>query len=220
MLEARQVLDKLLKNYPQSNYVPEAHLVFGEYYFEKGQYTDSEDRYKMVLKFPKSTVYWYAMYKMGWIHLSQQRFQSALEAFFQVVQGTRNDKKQEGLNRAALKDFVRAYAEIGKADKAYPAFQRVDGQRALDMLQDLGALYLEQGKNDRAIYIYQELIKAAPADRDSCPWQYGIARATAYTAGNAQLVEICAKDIEPLRAWARANGAVVSCWNCLSAPTP
>jgi TolA-binding protein len=220
MLEARQVFDKLLKDHPHSKYVPEAHLVFGEYYFEKGQLADAESRYKVVLKFPKATVYWYAMYKLGWIHLGQQRFQEALETFFQIAQATRNDKKQEGLNRAALKDFVRAYAEIGKADKAYPAFQRVDGQRALDMLQDLAALYLEQGKHDSAIYIYQVLIKAAPADRDSCPWQYGMARATAYTAGNAGLVEICEKDLEPLRAWARTSGAVVSCWNCLGAPTP
>jgi hypothetical protein len=47
-----------------------------------------------------------------------------------------------------------------------------------------------------------------------------MARATAYTAGNAGLIEICEKDLEPLRAWARTSGAVVSCWNCLGAPTP
>ncbi len=82
----------------------------------------------MVLKFPKSSAYWYAMYKMGWIDLNQQRFQDALETFFQVAQATKNDKKQEVLNRASKKDFVRAYAEIGKADKAYDAFQRVDQQ--------------------------------------------------------------------------------------------
>jgi TolA-binding protein len=220
LLEARQVFDKLLKNYPQSKYVPEAHLIFGEYYFEKGQLADAESQYKVVLRSPKAAVYWYAMYKLGWIHLGQQRFQEALETFFQVIQSTRNDKQQEDLNRATLKDFVRAYAEIGKPDKAYPAFQRVDGQRALDMLQDLAALYLEQGKNDNAIYIYQDLIKAAPAERDICPWQYNIARATAYTAGTTQMVDICAKDVEPLRAWARANGGVVSCWNCLGAPKP
>src|SRR6185369_63367 len=167
--EARAVYDKLLKNYPNSKYVPDAHLAFADYFFEIGQLDDAEARYKMVLKFPKSPAYWYAMYKMGWIDLNKQRFQDALETFFQVAQATRNDKKQEVMNRAALKDFVRAYAEIGKPDKASPAFQRVDGQRTPDMLQDLAALYLEQGKNDNAIYLYQELLKAAPADRDTCP---------------------------------------------------
>ena len=61
-----------------------------------GQLADAEARYKMVLKFPKSSAYWYAMYKMGWIHLNQQRFQEALETFFQVAQATKNDKKQRG----------------------------------------------------------------------------------------------------------------------------
>ena len=67
MKEARAVYDKLLKNYPNSKYVPEAHLAFADYFFEQGQLDDAEARYKQVLKFPKSTAYWYAMYKMGWI---------------------------------------------------------------------------------------------------------------------------------------------------------
>ena len=74
MKEARAVYDKLLKNYPNSKYVPEAHLAFADYYFEIGQLPDAEARYKQVLKFPKSNAYWYAMYKMGWIHLNKQRF--------------------------------------------------------------------------------------------------------------------------------------------------
>ena len=93
MKEARAVYDKLLKNYPNSKYVPEAHLAFADYYFEQGQLADAEARYKKVLKFPKSTAYWYAMYKMGWIHLNQQRFQEALETFFQVAQ--RDEERQE-----------------------------------------------------------------------------------------------------------------------------
>ncbi|RYG15730.1 tetratricopeptide repeat protein, partial [bacterium] len=68
--EARAVYDQLLKNYPQSKYVPEAHLAFADYHFESGQLAEAEARYKMVLKFPKSSAYWYAMYKMGWIHLN------------------------------------------------------------------------------------------------------------------------------------------------------
>ncbi|MBA3452982.1 MAG: tetratricopeptide repeat protein, partial [Deltaproteobacteria bacterium] len=175
--EARAVYDKLLKNYPNSKYVPEAHLAFADYYFEAGQLADAESRYKMVLKFPKSSAYWYAMYKMGWIHLNLTRFQEALETFFQVAQATKNDKKQETLNRAAKKDFVRAYSEIGKADKAYAAFQRVDNKYAFQMLEILADLYLGQGKSDKAIYVFQELMKTAPTNKNVCLWQYNISHA-------------------------------------------
>jgi tetratricopeptide (TPR) repeat protein len=205
MKEARSVYDKLLKNYPNSKYVPEAHLAFADYFFEIGQLDDAEARYKMVLKFPKSSAYWYAMYKMGWIQLNKQRFQDALETFFQVAQNTRNDKKNEVLNRAAKKDFVRAYAEIGKADKAYAAFQRVDNKYAFDMLEILADLYLSQGKSDKAIYVYQELMKQAPTNKNVCLWQYNIAHATLsmFGAQNADKV----KQIENLvKLWGALKG--------------
>ncbi|MGN6109467.1 MAG: tetratricopeptide repeat protein [Kofleriaceae bacterium] len=196
MDEARKVYDKLLKNYPSSKYVPEAHLAFADYFFEKGELANAESRYKMVLKFPKSSAYWYAMYKMGWIHLNLQRFQDALETFFQVAQATKNDKKQEILNRASKKDFVRAYAEIGKADKAYPAFQRVDNKYAFDMLQILADLYLEQGKSDKAIYVYQELMKTQPTNKNVCLWQYNISHAMLSMPGASNADKI--REIENL----------------------
>ncbi len=201
--EARAVYDKLLKNYPNSKYVPEAHLAFADYYFENNQLADAEARYKMVLKFPKSSAYWYAMYKMGWIHLNLQRFQEALETFFQVAQATKNDKKNEILNRAAKKDFVRAYAEVGKADKAYPAFQRVDQKYAFDMLTILADLYLEQGKSDKAIFTYQELMRLAPTNKNVCLWQYNVAHAMLSMPGASNSDKV--KEIENL---VRLHGAL------------
>ena len=196
MKEARAVYDKLLKNYPQSKYVPEAHLAFADYYFEAGQLADSESRYRMVLKFPKSSAYWYAMYKLGWIHLNLSRFQEALETFFQVAQATKNDKKQEVLNRASKKDFVRAYSEIGKADKAYPAFQRVDNAYAFSMLEILADLYMGQGKSDKAIFTFQEMMKIQPTNKNVCLWQYNVAHSMMSMAGANNSDKI--KEIENL----------------------
>lgn len=205
MKEARTVYDKLLKNYPSSKYVPEAHLAFADYFFEIGQLDDAEARYRMVLKFPKSPAYWYAMYKMGWIDLNKQRFQDALETFFQVAQATRTDKKQEVLNRAAKKDFVRAYAEVGKADKAYVTFQRVDQRFAFDMLEVLADLYLSEGKSDKAIYVYQELMRMAPTNKNVCLWQYNIAHAELSMPGAQNSDKV--KEIENLvRLWNGLKG--------------
>src|SRR5215475_10910833 len=205
MKEARSVYDKLLKNYPSSKYVPEAHLAFADYFFEIGQLDDAEARYKMVLKFPKSSAYWYAMYKLGWIDLNKQRFQEALELFYQVAQSTRNDKKNEILNRASKKDFVRAYAEVGKADKAYVAFQRVDQRYAFDMLEILADLYLNQGKSDKAIYVYQELMRQAPTNKNVCEWQHNIALAELSMVGAQNSDKV--KEIENLvRLWNGLKG--------------
>jgi len=196
MKEARAVYDKLLKNYPNSKYVPEAHLAFADYYFEQGQLADAEARYKQVLKFPKSSAYWYAMYKMGWINLNLARFQEALETFFQVAQATKNDKKNEILNRASKKDFVRAYSEIGKADKAYDAFKRVDQKYAFTMMTLLADFYMEQGKSDKGIYTYRELMKIAPKDKNVCLWQYNVAHLSLSLPGATNADKV--KEIENL----------------------
>jgi tetratricopeptide (TPR) repeat protein len=175
--EARAAFDKLLKNYPNSKYVAEAHYAFGDYYFEAGQLADAEQRYLKVLEFPRSAVYWHAMYKLGWVHLNQGEHQQALERFYTVASAVKNDPKQEVLYRGARKDFVRAFAEVGKAERAYQAFQRLDGKRALDMLGILADLYLEQGKSEKAIFTYHELMRIAPRDKAVCNWQYNVTRA-------------------------------------------
>jgi len=187
MKEARAVYDQLLKNYPQSRYVPEAHLAFAEYYVEAGQLADAEARYQVVLKFPKSPAYAYAMYRLGWIHYDLQRYQEALEAFYSVAALTKEDKKQAVVNAAAKDGFVAAYAQIGKPNKAALAFARVDAAAVLEMLEALAGLSADAGKQDHTIFLYQELIKTAPTNRKVCRWQVNVATA--------------------MLAWPTANGA-------------
>jgi TolA-binding protein len=189
MKEARDVYDKLLKNYPQSPYVPEAHLAFADYHFENNQLADAESRYKRVLQFPKSGVYWYAMYKMGWVHLNLGRHQEALEVFYNVAMNTKNDKKKEILNRAAKKDIVRAYAEVGNVQKAYNYFQKVDKNFSFDMYQLLGDFFTEQGKSEKGIYVFRDLVGIAPKNKNVCLWQYNVAHLMLTAGSNANKVE-------------------------------
>ncbi len=194
MTEARAAYDKLLKNYPNSKYVPEAHLAFADYFFETNDLENAEARYKQVLKFPKSNAFWYAMYKIGWIDLNKQKEGEALEIFQKVAEATKGDPKQEVLNRASKKDYVRAYATAGKTNLAFQAFKRIDDKYAFTMLGLLADLYLEQGKNDKAIVTYQEMIKNEPKDKNVCLWQYNITRAMLTAGDNDQKI----REIETL----------------------
>ena len=174
--DARAMYDRLLKEQPGSQFAPDAHIAFADWYFEQGQLADAEDRYKKVLKFPKSTWYWYADYKLGWVQLNRKETQGALETFYAVAQGTKTDGKLESLRRAALHDFVRAYAEVGKADQALHAFQRVDAAAAHGMLEQLADFYVDDGKADRAIYVLRQLMRESPRAAKVCQWQQGVAR--------------------------------------------
>lgn len=198
MKEARSVYQRLIKEYPDSPYIPDAKVAFGDYYFEmagqepekfKDHLENAAAEYKAVLQFPKSNVYTYAMYKMGWVYLNLGKHTEAFEVFFKVAELTKGDKKKAPLNRAAKKDLVRAYAEMGKAEMAYKTFQRVDKSYAFDMLQILGDIYLEQGKAEKAIYTFRDLMKIDGKHKNVCLWQYNIAHAMMTAGSNKQKVD-------------------------------
>jgi tetratricopeptide (TPR) repeat protein len=198
MKEARTVYQRLIKEYPDSPYIPDAKVAFGDYYFEmagaepekfKDHLENAAAEYKAVLQFPKSNVYTYALYKMGWVYLNLGKHTEAFEVFFKVAELTKNDKKKEAINRAAKKDLVRAYAEMGKAEMAFKTFQRVDKKYAFDMLQILGDIYLEQGKSEKAVYTFRELMKIDGKHKNVCLWQYNIAHAMMTAGSNKQKVD-------------------------------
>lgn len=175
--EALAAYDRLLKDFPGSRFVADAHLALADHAFEASQLGEAEAGYRKVLRLPAAAMYCYAQYKLGWVLLVQHKYQDALEMFYQVAEGTRQAADRQVLYRAARHDFVRAYAEIGRADRALPAFQRVDGKDPYGMLAMLGDLYLDQGKYDRAIFVFRELQKAQPGSPSVCAWQHAIARA-------------------------------------------
>jgi hypothetical protein len=174
--DARAVFDRLLREHPGSRFAPDAHLAFADYYFRSNQLEDAETRYRKVVAIPTASQRWYAQYMLGWIALERRDAQTALEAFFAVAQALAGNAKQDVLRRAALHDFVRAYAEIGKVDQAPHAFARVDAAAAPAMLEQLADLYIDEGKADRAIAVLRGLMKARPRDPAVCRWQHDVAR--------------------------------------------
>ena len=191
MKDARTIYHRLLTDYPQSQFVPEAYLAFADYYFGAQELENAEAFYKKVLLFPKSKVYNYSNYMLGWVYLNMREHEDAGKQFLQVIRDTEGNKKQETLNRASKKDFVRAFAEFGQVQKAWATFQKIDSSYAFAMYEILADLYVEQGKTDRAVFAYRQLIKEEPKNKNVCLWQYNIAQAMMSTAGatNANKVD-------------------------------
>jgi tetratricopeptide (TPR) repeat protein len=174
---SRVVYQKLIKDYPGSKYIPFAYLAFADFFFEQNDLDKAAKFYDKVLEFPKSPIYPYAQYKKGWVYLNQKKEQDALETFFEVSQKTNGKQKYAVLNKAAKKDFVRAYAEVGKPQLALKAFERVDKGYAFNMLKILASIYLDQGKAEKSIYTHRELIGLQPKDQQVCEWQYNVVQA-------------------------------------------
>lgn len=189
MTDARKVYARLVKDYPKSKHIPDAFLSFAEYYFGQGQLANAERFYDKVLKFPKAPVYTYALYKKGWVFLNLDKNQEAYEVFTKVAKMTNGNKSKKTINLAAKKDSVRAYSEMGRAETAYKAFQRVDSKYAPTMLQILGNIYIEKGKAAKAIYTFRELIGIEPKNKLVCEWQYNVVHAMLSIGDRKQKVD-------------------------------
>ncbi len=176
--QARVIYQRLLQDHPQSRYVPDAYVAFADYYFGVDELENAAVFYQKVLQFPQAAMFDYANYRLGWVFLNQRRPEDAGRQFAQVVRDTAGDAAQATLHAAALNDFVRAYADFGQVGKAWAAFGKLDADRAPTMYASLAALYLDQGKSDKAIFALRQLLTAAPGHADVCRWQADVARAT------------------------------------------
>ncbi|MBK9070673.1 MAG: tetratricopeptide repeat protein [Myxococcales bacterium] len=204
MDNAREILQKLIMEYPTSPFVPEAFLAFGDYYFEQGEMENAGKFYEKVLEFKSSKVWTYAKYKTGWVFLNQKEDQKAGAVFLEVVEKTNGDKSKALLHKAAKKDFVVAYAKFGKTELAFKTFERMDKAYAFDGLKLLADLYMADGAGKRAIYTFRELIGMAPKDPMVCVWQYNITRAMLTEGNRGQQVEELEKLVK-LYGFAKSN---------------
>lgn len=180
---AREVFHELIKDYPNSKYIPDAYLSFAEFYFQKGEMDAARKFYERVEQFPDSSVYGYAVYKKGWCYVNLGDFKKALEIFVGVIRLTEQGKggnkgQREALQREARKDVVKAYARVGGPDKAWEFFQRVGGDYAPRMMEGLGELYWEQGMFGDSSKVYRRIISLNPESERVCEWQNKILRNT------------------------------------------
>ncbi len=182
--QAREFFLRLIKDYPNSKYIPDAYLSFAEFYFDKGEMDAALKFYEKVEQFPKSSVYPYAVYKKGWCYVNLGDFKTALETFVGVVRMTQEGKvnvnaaQKKALEKEAKKDIVKAYAHVGGPDKAWEFFQRVGGDFAPKMMEALAELYWEQGKFPDSTRVYKKVISMNMESPRICEWQNKIVRNT------------------------------------------
>ncbi|MFN7130499.1 MAG: tetratricopeptide repeat protein [Myxococcales bacterium] len=170
--EAITVYQKLLKDYPQSKYQPDAWVAVGQYFFEEsgGKRPDLERAlaaFRKAETFTDSKVYGYAIYMQGWCYSNLGDYRSALDKFKAVIyygelQG-KGDQRATSLSKEARKDYVVAYSHVGDVVAAKSDFQKVGGdEHWWMMLKGLANLYFDDGKDKEATLTYNTLIRERP----------------------------------------------------------
>lgn len=185
--EMKDAYVKLIQDYPNSQYIPNAYLSFADYYFNKNQIGDALRLYEKVITFKDSPVYAYALYKMGWCHLNpvgtaEPRYDLSLQYFVNTVKATiegraGSEGNAQQLRRDARRDMVQAYAQVGKVTKAYEFFKQIgdgpkkDESMSRKMMELLAVRYFGGGFYTESTYIYKQLQETFPEDPQTCEWQ-------------------------------------------------
>lgn len=188
-MEALKACKELIKNYPTSKYVPDAYLMFGEFYFEHAKIRKALMAYKKVAEFKDSPVYSYAMYKMGWCHYNIQEYDRALEQFVKVVKYCDKQQQRPKLHREALNDIVLTYSHAHKASSAPAFFKRLAPQEARSLIEKLAGMYYGNARLQDAVFLYQHLLKQEQCSPKELVYQKKIVDCIVQTDNKIQTVK-------------------------------
>lgn len=191
---ARRVYLDLITKTPNSKYIPNAYLAFGELFFNEAlsdptKWEPAKQAYTKVLMKPPpdNKVYGYAWYKIAYVFWNQGDLPHALDAFKKTIDfGVQYSQLPNAtkLAESARKDVIPVYALAGNPNDAYNFFKNLSGDAAgsndktFKMMDDLGQNYLDTGHYPEAIALYKDLkVRDANSDK-SCEYQSRITEAT------------------------------------------
>jgi tetratricopeptide (TPR) repeat protein len=202
---ARKVYYELIQRRPDSKYIPNAYLAFGELFFNEAQGDPSKwdfarDAYVKVIGYPppNNKVYGYAWYKLAYVFWNNGEFDRALNAFKKTIDyGTTYSQLPNAskLADSARRDIIPVYALKGDPTAAYNFFRQLSGDQSgentktFKMMDDLGNNYLDTGHYPEAIALYKDLIVRDRGSDKQCIYQAHITEATmAMKSGNKDII--------------------------------
>lgn len=189
--EAIDRFNRILKDFPRSRFVADAHMARAESLFNgKYDYQAALLEYEEVLKFKNSELYGLALFKSAWCMWRLGRSEEAAKRFVSVFEVTDPNgaagktnaaqrKQLDELQAEALKYLVEVFTEDEKntAQDVYGFLTKIGGDRfAGKVVRALAVQFYDQAHYDRGIEAYELLLKLEPASSDAPGWVLQIAQ--------------------------------------------
>ncbi|MBN2529513.1 MAG: tetratricopeptide repeat protein [Deltaproteobacteria bacterium] len=187
---AREFYQQLIRNYPNSKYIPHAWMAYGEYYFhEEKNVEQAMKAYEQVVEWGEKNNpnYVIAMYYQAWCLINMQDHKQAINQFNRVIQYSDShpdSKEAKSVARRAKLELVSPYSKIGNPKEAWTLFQKLGGDLAQKMLDKLAYSYYDEGQWQDAIIVFHQLQKLEVENYnknngdDLCKYQISVTRAT------------------------------------------
>jgi cellulose synthase operon protein C len=159
----------LIKNHPKSNYIPEAYLLLGDYYFAQQELKLSTEHYQKVLDYPKSPAIAIARYKLAWCFINDVNYEKAIKLFEEAVRDIEANKELDvdtyrhvDVRLESLIDMAYCYPEYYKKstpEEALNYFKRYSWSRQsyTIVMEKLANRYFAKKNWEMAATLYREL---------------------------------------------------------------
>ncbi|HUS24294.1 MAG TPA: tetratricopeptide repeat protein [Candidatus Binatia bacterium] len=175
--KAEEALQRMLKQYPRSEYADDARFRRAELLFKLAQYDDAAAEYRRLLEVKESPFFETAQYKYGWALFKLGRYDEALGVFLVVLDrelpageqsdeeaalaGARPGKKDLARESLRVASLTLGYLGGGDAARQYFAAHREPGYAPL-LYRKLADSLLEKKRFTDAAHAYTAFIDAHP----------------------------------------------------------
>jgi tetratricopeptide (TPR) repeat protein len=191
--EARDRFERILREYPRSRFVPDAHMAKAEAIFNgKFDYAGALAEYEQVLSFKAKidpALYGLALFKSAWCYWRLGNNDEAAKRFVGVFEATdvsgggknataAERKQLDELQEEALRYVVEVFTEDEKntAQDLYNFLTKIGGERfSGKIVRRLAEQYYDQAHYERGIEAYELLLKLEPTSRDAGRWVLQVA---------------------------------------------
>jgi TolA-binding protein len=214
LVEYKRILDE----FPNSKFVPDAHMAFAESLFNGNHdYAGALTRYQDVLRYPESELSDLALFKSAWCLWKLGKTNDAATRFRQVLDldgklaNASPDRRRRllELQDEALEYLIQVFTEDEKNTAAdlHKFLSGIGGEKYADrVLKRLSRAFFDQGRFARAIEAYSMLLSSQPEDPNAPQYQRQIAAAYAAlddTPHTVEALSALAQNYGPTSAWAQ-----------------
>ncbi|RDH81171.1 MAG: hypothetical protein DIZ80_13740 [endosymbiont of Galathealinum brachiosum] len=176
--KAMTVLNRLVKEYPNSRHIDEAQFRRAEYFFTRKKYLDSEEAYQAVIDFGISSAFYdLALYKQGWAFFKQDLYEEALHDFiglldYKISIGYDFEQINDKIERKRIEDTYRvislSFSYLGGPEEVVKYFE-THGARLYEasIYSHLGEYYLSKRRYADAAGSYNSYVERNPLNKVS-----------------------------------------------------
>ncbi|MFQ5579466.1 MAG: tol-pal system YbgF family protein [Nitrospiria bacterium] len=165
---ALPLLERLIKEYPESPHRLEAFFRLGEYYFDQHRYEEAAEAYTQTLSWKDPFFHDKARYKLGWTFFKQKTYHEAIKEFLTLIEkmtATQTTFSPENgtLVWEAMTYVSTSFRTLGGPSKMAVHFEENGSRRyEKDLYLMMGNQYMAERKVELGIETYQTFIRQHP----------------------------------------------------------